>query len=76
LLVSDVIGGDRTGPDLPLRSFGSLRHRVLDFETVAALRLTQPAGEHSAPGTFEANGGEIAALQGQKPAHAKIGDVA
>ena len=49
----------------------SLCDRALDFETVASVRLAELAGEHSAAGTFEADGGEIIALQRQKPANLK-----
>ncbi len=54
----------------------SLRDRVLDFETVTTVRLAELAGEHSVAGTFEANGGKITALQRQKGANLKVGDVA
>jgi hypothetical protein len=61
---------------LRLGCFVSLCDRALDFETIAPVRLAQLAGEHSAARTFEADGGEIIALQGQKSANLKIGDVA
>ena len=54
----------------------SLCDRALDFETIASVRLAELAGEHSAAGTFKANGGEVIALQRQEPANLKIGDVA
>src|ERR1700733_14747505 len=61
---------------LRLGCFVSLCDRALDFETVASVRLAELAGEHSAAGTFEANGAKIVALQGQKPANLEVGDVA
>ena len=66
--------GSRLG--LGLGYIVSLYERALDFEAVASVRLAELAGEHSATGTFEANGGEIIALQRQKPANLKVGDVA
>ena len=65
-LVSEVIAGNRIGSGLPFGRIGSLRDRALDFEPVAAVRLPELAGEHSAAGTFEANGGEVVAIAGTR----------